>query len=132
MKKKWEEPRIEVQKFIPNEYVAACYKIRCTTPNDNGTYYYLYDDSNANGKWDSNDKRIYSSMLGFSGCNNWHSGVIRDNAPTANGFVTSGDNPEWYQAEAVFWWKESFHDDSVDYHVMTPGNENYETNPNAS
>lgn len=24
MKKEWKEPRIEVQKFIPNEYVAAC------------------------------------------------------------------------------------------------------------
>ena len=25
MKKEWVEPRIEVQKFTPNEYVAACY-----------------------------------------------------------------------------------------------------------
>ena len=25
MKRKWEEPRIEVQKFEANEYVAACY-----------------------------------------------------------------------------------------------------------
>ena len=24
MKKTWEEPKIMVQKFIPNEYVAAC------------------------------------------------------------------------------------------------------------
>lgn len=24
MKKCWEEPRIRVQKFMPNEYVAAC------------------------------------------------------------------------------------------------------------
>ena len=29
MKMRWEEPRIEVQKFIPNEYVAACYNISC-------------------------------------------------------------------------------------------------------
>lgn len=24
MKKRWEEPKIMVQKFMPNEYVAAC------------------------------------------------------------------------------------------------------------
>ena len=24
MKKRWEEPKIGVQKFVPNEYVAAC------------------------------------------------------------------------------------------------------------
>ena len=35
MKMRWEEPRIEVQKFMPNEYVAACgdhgvtYKFEC-------------------------------------------------------------------------------------------------------
>ena len=29
MKMRWEEPRIEVQKFIPNEYVAACYSVVC-------------------------------------------------------------------------------------------------------
>lgn len=35
MKKRWEEPRILVQKFMPNEYVAACgdsgvvYKFEC-------------------------------------------------------------------------------------------------------
>ena len=132
MKQVWEKPRIEVQKFIPNEYVAACYKIKCTTPNGNSTYYYLYDDTNGNDVWDNNDQLIYSPWFGFKGCGNWHSGVIRDEAPTANGFVTTGSYPGLYNADAVFWWKESFHDGSADYHVMTPGNENYETNPNAS
>lgn len=33
MKKTWEEPQILVQKFIPNEYVAAC--------GDSGTTYYF-------------------------------------------------------------------------------------------
>lgn len=132
MKQVWEKPRIEVQKFIPNEYVAACYKIKCTTPNGNSTYYYLYDDTNGNDVWDNSDQLIYSPLFGFRGCGNWHSGVIRDEAPTANGFVTDGTYPVWNRADAVFWWEESFHDGSADYHVMTPGNENYETNPNAS
>lgn len=131
MKKKWVEPEILVQQFVANEYVAACYKIRCTTPEDNSTFYYLYDDTNNNGEWDKYDEMLYSPNWGFVGCNQWHKGVIQDEAPTANGFVTKGRNPSRDSSYAVFWWKERLEADS-DYHVMTPGNENYETNPNAS
>lgn len=128
MKKRWEAPRILVQQFVANEYVAACYKIKCTTPNGNKTYYKLYADSNNNNKLDKNDKLLYKNIGGFYGCNKWHKGVIQDNPPIENGFVTDywGNNES-----AVFWWKEQL-GSSVDYHVMTPGNENYETNPNAS
>lgn len=31
MKRKWEEPRILVQEFIPNEYVAVCWGVACST-----------------------------------------------------------------------------------------------------
>lgn len=40
MKKTWEEPKIMVQKFIPNEYVAACgdsgvvYNFECNAGNE--------------------------------------------------------------------------------------------------
>ena len=78
MKKEWVEPEILVQQFVANEYVAACYKIKCTTPEKNSTFYYLYDDTNANGIWDKNDKLLLNSWLGFHGCNEWHKGVIRD------------------------------------------------------
>lgn len=131
MKKKWVEPEILVQQFVANEYVAACYKIRCTTPNDNSEFYYLYDDTNKNGKWDKVDRKLYSNMWGFHGCNKWHKGVIRDEAPMANGFVTRGTNPDRNQSYAVFWWNEDLGATS-NYHVMTPGKESYETNPNAS
>lgn len=30
MKMTWTEPRIEVQKFIPNEYVAVCWGVACS------------------------------------------------------------------------------------------------------
>lgn len=131
MKKEWVEPEILVQQFVANEYVAACYKINCTTPNKNGTFYYLYDDTNANNIWDEDDERLLYSWSGFKGCNKWHKGVIRDDAPVANGFVTSGSNPKRDTSYAVFWWKEDL-GAIYDYHVMTPGKENYETNPNAS
>ena len=35
MKRKWEEPRILVQEFIPNEYVAVCWGVACSTGDAN-------------------------------------------------------------------------------------------------
>lgn len=125
------KPIMESELFAANQYISACYRIRCTTPNRNDTFYYLYDDSNDNGVWDSKDKILYSNRWGFSGCNRWHSGVIQDNPPEENGFVTRGTNPDRNSSYAVFWWNERLGADS-DYHVMTPGKENYESNPNAS
>ncbi len=37
MKKTWEEPSIMVQKFMPNEYVAACYTLVCAIPGSSAT-----------------------------------------------------------------------------------------------
>lgn len=129
MKKEWVEPRILVQQFVANEYVAACYKIKCTTPHNNDTYYGLYADTNGNGQLDKRDEVLIKPSIfgGFYGCNEWHRGVIRDSAPSVNGFVTDRQG----KATAVFWWKEDL-GAVFDYHVMTPGDENYETNPNAS
>ena len=129
--KDYVRPMMESEDFAANEYIAACYRIRCTTPQGNRTFNYLYDDSNDNGIWDSEDRLLYRRLLGFSGCNRWHDGVIQDNPPEENGFVTRGRNPDRNTAYPVFWWRENLGADS-DYHVMTPGNENYETNPNAS
>ena len=46
MKMRWEEPRIEVQKFIPNEYVAACYYGNCNISGE------VFMDTNHNGQYD--------------------------------------------------------------------------------
>lgn len=128
MKKKYKRPMASQTIFQANEYVAACYKIRCTTPNYNAKFHYLYEDTNKNGVYDQEDSLVYSNILGFRGCNKWHKGVIKSEAPTANGFVKTRRGT----AYSVFYWKEHLSNDSVDYHVMTPGHENYETNPNAS
>lgn len=37
MKKRWETPRTAVQKFEPNEYVAACYTLVCAIPGGSAT-----------------------------------------------------------------------------------------------
>lgn len=47
MKKRWEEPRILAQKFMPNEYVAAC--------GDSGVVYNF--ECNAGSRW--NDYNVY-------------------------------------------------------------------------
>ena len=50
MKKRWEEPRILVQKFMPNEYVAACgdsgvvYNFECNAGNRRNSYNVYFDD----------------------------------------------------------------------------------------
>ena len=35
MKKMWEEPSIQVQEFMPNEYVAVCWGVACETGSAN-------------------------------------------------------------------------------------------------
>ena len=137
MNKVWQEPQVMVQPFVANEYVAACYRIRCRTPKDNGYFGYLFDDSNHNGVWDSKDKVLMAHpVTEFQGCNECHSNIIRDEAPAVNGFVTNDYFPTTLLGQpntsyGVFWWEENL-GSTYDYHVMTPGAENYETNPNAS
>ena len=131
--KKYSKPEMQYEPFVTNDFVAACYKIKCTTPNNNSYYKYLYDDTNSDGQLDNGDKLLYSSGSSFKGCNKWHIGVIQDNAPSANGFVTTErySKNKNVNAKSIYWWSEDLGSTS-DYHVMTPGNENYETNPNAS
>lgn len=131
MKKEYVRPIAIEKSFVANEYIAACYKIKCTTPakdwgSENGSWTYLYDDTNKNGILDDGDTLLLHSV-GFYGCNKWHKGVILDDAPEANGFVKS----VFGTTKSVYWWKENL-GSSSDYHVMVPGKENYETNPNAS
>lgn len=45
MKKSWEEPKIMVQQFVPNEYVAICWGVACSVGGgDYGTYGLEYWD----------------------------------------------------------------------------------------
>ena len=69
MKKMWEEPKILVQKFMPNEYVAACgdteygnYLFECDAPAGatheaptTGDFYDGFVDRNGNRRQDSGE-----------------------------------------------------------------------------
>lgn len=68
MKKRWEEPRILVQKFMPNEYVAACgasgvvYKFECNAGKRN-THYAIKDSNgrvaNISGRYMDGERYYY-------------------------------------------------------------------------
>lgn len=49
MKKMWAEPKIAVQEFVPNEYVAACWEVGCVVGNGN---YGGYGDGDNWRMWD--------------------------------------------------------------------------------
>ena len=77
MKKRWEEPRILVQKFMPNEYVAACgdsgvvYNFECNAGSRGDSYNVYFDDgtpfasSNGNEEW-------YAQFTGYHPCGATH------------------------------------------------------------
>lgn len=87
MKKTWEEPKIMVQQFMPNEYVATCgdenrvYNFVCDAGG--GTPGTVYEDSNHNGKWDFfGDEALTGHILPtYHACGETHS------APTDDGFI---------------------------------------------
>lgn len=77
MKKRWEEPRILAQKFMPNEYVAACgdsgvvYNFECNAGSRRESYNVYYDNgdplasSNGNEEW-------YAQFSGYHPCGATH------------------------------------------------------------
>lgn len=106
MKKRWEEPRILVQKFMPNEYVAACgdenkvYKFVCDAGG--GTPGTVYKDSNHNGKWDLiGDEALTGHILPtYHACGKTHS------APTDDEFIEGFylPNSDPFKATKVIIW----------------------------
>lgn len=133
MKKEWTEPEIKVQKFEPNEYVAACWRIHCNVPTGFG-----FIDGNKNGKFDKNnykDTRLTSD--GTYGCGVWHGGVqgVPDDGPTENAmwqpqvqkmgaYVNEG------AAYPVYYWSDG--EGQYHRHFSKVSDAEWESNPNAS
>ena len=75
MKMRWEEPRILAEKFMPNEYVAACgdteygnYLFECDAPA--GTlYYYPQSDGKIDGQYSGGGKHRKDGKLYSVWCN---------------------------------------------------------------
>lgn len=129
MKMRWEEPRIEVQKFIPNEYVAACYNISCNVPSGVG-YYETNGEPGyqEGGLFTKGDEFIASG----TGCGTTHYGVpgVPDDGPVANAMWQESQSGRYY---SVFYWEQGHsswgHSSS---HFSKVEDAAWEKNPNAS
>lgn len=129
MKMKWEEPRIEVQKFIPNEYVAACYNISCNVPSGVGYYETNGEPGYQEGGWFTKGDEFIASG---TGCGTTHYGVpgVPDDGPVANAMWQESRSGRYYP---VFYWEQGHsswgHSSS---HFSKVEDADWEKNPNAS
>lgn len=124
MRKEYVRPTMVGEKFVANEYVAACWKINCNVP-----YGFGFVDNNGNGKY---DERTDKYIARGSGCNEVHVGVESDNGPVANAMWqptgTFGGNRG--DAYPVFWFQTGRGNN--DQHFSKVEDAEWETNPNAS
>lgn len=104
MKKTWEEPKIMVQQFMPNEYVAACgdenrvYNFVCDAGG--GTPGAVYEDSNHNGKLDLIGDEALTILPTYHACGEKHSAPTDDEF--IEGFYLPNANPR--RATKVIIW----------------------------
>lgn len=121
MRRKYTKPSMSIDMFEANEYIAACYKIKCNVPNGSG-----YEDSNKNGKYDKNDKRLVKNARG---CGIYHKGVNLPNKPTVNGFWKDSSGNVY---NSFYWDQKPNNPFDNDLHFTLIDNPEWETNPNAS
>ena len=113
MKEMWTEPRIEVQKFAANEYVAACgdsgtvYKFECTAGG--GTHGSVYEETNGRDGLQTRGGLGYRADRELTGwpwnyyyaCNEKHTAESTDDF--LNGYYCAGDNTR--NAQKVIIWQ---------------------------
>lgn len=130
-RKVWKQPSTTVQKFVPNEYVAACWRINCNVPTGFG-----FIDNNGNDRYDwREDTKLTSD--GVYGCGVWHAGVqgVPDDGPTANAMWQPQRDGWWgYQDDGpaydVYYWSDGA--GQTHRHFSKVSDAQWETNPNAS
>ena len=127
-KRNYVKPILNSDEFIPNEYVAACYLVKCNVKSFNE----LWSETNGVPGLQREDSKDYSKDTklldgrSLSGCQKWHKGVTQD--PVLNGYICDYDGTD--QAN-VFWWEENL-GSSYDYHASYNGKDDVASNPNAS
>lgn len=127
--KKYIRPMMSSEVFLANEYVAACWKIRCNVPYGIGFY-----DKNNNNLY---DEGIDTFIAKGTGCSAYHNGVESDNGPVANamwqprkgGWFGYGETNDG-EAYPVFMFVTS--NSNNGHHFSKVEDAEWETNPNAS
>lgn len=109
MKRAYVRPTMVGERFVANEYVAACWKINCNVP-----WGYGYMDKNGNGHFDSSDELLTPKNI-FGG--------PKQNAMWHPSLSVGKDYP-------VYYWRDS--NGEYDIHFSKVQDAQWETNPNAS
>ena len=127
MKKQYEKPSMSIDMFEANEYIAACYRIKCNVP-----YGYGFIDSNKNGKRDENEAKFGQG----TGCGTYHvaTGLGAD-GPTENAMwqpLYPFTNREYGKPYGVFYWQLKLGGNNTGYHFSKVSDAQWEPNPNAS
>lgn len=129
MKKQWTSPRVLVQAFEANEYVAACYNIKCNVPRGVGYYETNGKPGYQKGGWfEEGDELIASG----TGCGTMHYGVpgVPGDGPVANAMWQESRTGQYYP---VYYWEQgnsSWVQSSS--HFSKVEDAEWEPNPNAS
>jgi len=122
--KSWTIPVAITQQFAANEYISACYQVRCITPNGNAAYRLLAADSNHSGAYDAGDDVIFDpqkfNQRYVAGCNGTHVIQITGDPSQiqSNGFAVNLDNPfTECQHPIYFWYGSVINVSKPGYHV---------------
>lgn len=132
MKREYTTPVMECETFVPDEYVAACWKINCNVPTGFG-----FIDNNGNDRYDRGDEKLTSD--GVQGCGVWHAGVegVPNDGPKANA-MWQPQEWDWWDMEYenagpaydVYYWSDGR--GQTHRHFSKVSDAQWETNPNAS
>lgn len=106
MKKRWEEPKILVQQFMANEYVAACgdenkvYNFVCDA--DRGKlYFYPESDGTVDGNYTGSDSAV--KLGDYHPCGTTHEASVTSDF--YDGFVDYNRNKRYDSGEGVIVWR---------------------------
>lgn len=120
MRKMWNEPKILVEKFVPNEYVAACgdsgvvYNFKCNAGQRN-TSYNVYFDGGKPLASSNGDEEWYAQFTGYHPCYKTHE--AESNSGFYDGYMYKQDywgNNSGNPIDVVIWT-----DNGTDVHCTT-------------
>lgn len=106
MRKTWEEPRILVQEFVANEYVAACgeenkvYNFTCDAAAGK-LYYYPQGDGTIDGSYNGIGEPV--RIGNYHPCGATHEASVTDDF--YDGFVRTGNILDGYKDTPVIVWR---------------------------
>lgn len=103
--KKWNQPMAQAQQFIANDYVSACYNIKCKADNSiewPGTCFKkAVLDTNGNGIYDADGDSLFYESGGFYCCNQYHTVKVSGSVPNQhNAFLIDTEG----NATPVYLW----------------------------